>query len=73
MAILEVGPDRRHQRLEDLGLLELAQESQSASAHVLVRVVQIIAEVRAGSHINEGESHLAYDAQWRTTEGGCAY
>jgi hypothetical protein len=47
VAVLEVGAHGGHQRLEDLCLLELAQEAQRAAPHVLVRVVEIVTEVRA--------------------------
>ena len=44
VAVVEALLDRRHERLEDLGLLDLAQEAQHAAAHVLVRVVQVVAQ-----------------------------
>ena len=40
--VLQTGLDGRHQRLQQLGLLQLAQEAQRRAADVLVRVLQVL-------------------------------
>ena len=39
--VVETGLDRGHERLEQLGLLQLAQEAQRRAANELVRVLQV--------------------------------
>lgn len=41
--MLEVVGDCRYERLEDLRVMDLAEEAQRASPHVFIRVLQVIA------------------------------
>lgn len=45
--MLEIGQDGGNQRLDDLGLVDTAKEAESDAADVLVRVLEIVAEVLA--------------------------
>lgn len=57
MAVLEVGENGRNERLDDLGLVEAAEEAESDAADVLVGVLEVVAEVLADEdHLRE---HLA--------------
>jgi hypothetical protein len=47
MAVLEARDDGRDQRLQDLTLLDPAQETESGAAEELVRVLEVVAEVLA--------------------------
>ena len=47
MAVLEVGQDRRQKRLDDLGLVEAAEEPERDAAYELVGVLEVVAEVLA--------------------------
>ena len=47
MAVLEVGQDRRQKRLDDLGLVEAAEEPERDAADELIRVLEVVAEVLA--------------------------
>lgn len=55
MAVLQIGENRRDQRLDDLGLVQSAEKSQRNASDVLVRVLKIVAEVLAD------EDHLRED------------
>lgn len=44
VTVLQILLDGGHERLEDLGLLELAEEAKRAAANVLVRVHQVVAQ-----------------------------
>ena len=44
MPVREASLDRGDERLNDLGLAQLAQEAERAAANVLVRVQEIVAE-----------------------------
>ena len=47
VAVLETGARRRQQRLNQLGLAQLAQEAQRVAANVLVGVLQVVADAVA--------------------------
>lgn len=55
MAVLQIGEDGRDQGLDDLGLVEAAQEPERDAANVLVWVLEVVAEVLAD------EDHLRED------------
>lgn len=42
VTVLQAGPDRRHERLEQLRLLQLAQETQSGAADELIGMLQVL-------------------------------
>mmetsp|Transcript_9026 Transcript_9026/g.31070 ORF Transcript_9026/g.31070 Transcript_9026/m.31070 type:complete len:642 (+) Transcript_9026:3130-5055(+) len=48
--VLEVAEDRRDQRLQDLELLDTAQEAQGDAPEVLVRVLQVVPKVLADQY-----------------------
>lgn len=43
MSMFEVISDGRYERLKDLRVMDLAEETQGASPHVFIRVSQVIA------------------------------
>lgn len=47
MAVLEVGEDGWDERLDDLRLIEAAEEAESDTADVLIGVLKVVAEVLA--------------------------
>lgn len=54
MAVFEVGENGRNERLNDLRLVESTQESEGYTSDVLVRVLEIVAEVLADEdHLRE--------------------
>ena len=55
VAVLEVGEDGRDERLNDLGLVEAAEEAERDAADVLIGVLEIVAEILAD------EDHLRED------------
>jgi hypothetical protein len=55
VSVLEVGEDGGDERLEQLGLGEPAEEPQRDAADVLVRALQVVAEILAD------EDHLRED------------
>lgn len=42
MTVLQAGPDRWHERLEQLRLLQLAQETQSGATNELIWMLQVL-------------------------------
>ena len=42
VAVLQTGPDGRHQRLEQFRLLQLAKEAQSGAANELIGMLQVL-------------------------------
>lgn len=42
VSVLQTGPDRRHQRLKQLRLLQFAQETQSGSTDELIGMLQVL-------------------------------
>lgn len=42
MTVLQAGPDGWHERLKQLRLLQLAQETQSGAADELIGVLQVL-------------------------------
>ena len=65
--VLQVGQDAGHQRLQDLGLLQAAQEAQRHRPQVLVRRLQVVAQVLADEdHLRQRLAvlpRLLYDLQ----------
>ncbi|GMN48127.1 hypothetical protein TIFTF001_017308 [Ficus carica] len=55
VAVLEIGENGRDERLDDLGLVEAAEEAESDAADVLVGMLEVVAEVLAD------EDHLRED------------
>lgn len=54
MAVLEIGENRRDERLDDLGFVETAEEAEGDTADVLVRVLEVVAEILADEdHLRE--------------------
>lgn len=54
VAVFEVGENGRNERLNDLRLVESTQESEGYTSDVLVRVLEIVAEVLADEdHLRE--------------------
>lgn len=47
MAVLEIRQDRGQKRLDDLGLVEAAEEPERDAAYELVGVLEVVAEVLA--------------------------
>lgn len=42
VTVVQAGPDRWHERLKQLGLLQLAQETQSGAADELIGMLQVL-------------------------------
>uniref|UniRef100_A0A0E0KZW5 Uncharacterized protein n=1 Tax=Oryza punctata TaxID=4537 RepID=A0A0E0KZW5_ORYPU len=59
VAVVKVGDDGRDERLEQLGLVEVAKEAERDTVDVLVGMLQVVAEVLAD------EDHL-----WEDLAGG---
>ena len=55
VAVLEAGSDRRDKRLEDLGLLELAEEAKCAATNVLIRMLKIVPQGIANDQTKDSE------------------
>lgn len=47
MTVLKAGPDRWHERLKQLGLLQLAQEAQSGATDELIGMLQVLKKKEA--------------------------
>lgn len=47
VTVLKAGPDRWHERLKQLGLLQLAQEAQSGATDELIGMLQVLKKKEA--------------------------
>ena len=67
MAVLQTGADGRHERLQQLSLLQLAQEAKSGAANELVRVLEVLK--RTMRHV----FRLLNKAHWQDTTSPLAH